>query len=281
MRRFRPQVVVGTGGYVSGPVLLSAILLGIPTALQEQNVVPGFTNRILSPWVGRVFLPHEEARAHFPARARCRVTGNPLRPEILSVKREEARRSLGLSPDEVFLVIFAGSRGSATLNDVFLAALPRLLALPRLRLLWATGRQHYEHVRSRIRDGAAERLEVKPYIEAMAIPLAAADLAITRAGATTVSELAALGVPAILIPSPYVAHNEQEENARPLVESGGALMIRERELSVEKLVGAVEALVGDPERRKAMAKAARQKGRPRALEDILEELEMLAGGQGR
>ncbi|MDI3269641.1 MAG: undecaprenyldiphospho-muramoylpentapeptide beta-N-acetylglucosaminyltransferase [Bacillota bacterium] len=279
LREFKPQVVVGTGGYVSGPVVLAAVLLRIPAALQEQNVVPGFTNRILSPWVGRVFLPAEEGRRHFPARARCLVTGNPLRPEILAANREDARRVLGLSPQDVFGVIFAGSRGSSTLNEIFMQALPQLLELPSLRLLWATGTQHFAAIQGRIRVAGGEKLEVKSYIDAMEIPLAAADFAITRAGATTLSELAALGVPGILIPSPYVAHNEQEGNARPLVQSGAAVMIRERELTPEKLVAEVAGLVKDPERRKAMAKAALQKARPRALDDILQEVEKLAGGQ--
>ncbi len=144
IRRFRPDVVVGTGGYVCGPVVLAGALSGLPTLIQEQNVFPGLTNRMLARFVDRIAVPFEEARRHFVAPGKVVVTGNPIRTEILDRKRPEAVMDLGLDPDRRTLLVFGGSRGAETINRAMTAALPRLLARPDLQIVWATGTAHHE-----------------------------------------------------------------------------------------------------------------------------------------
>ncbi len=271
VRRFRPDVVVGTGGYVSGPVVAAAVLLGVPVALQEQNAFPGAANRYLSRFAGFVAVAYEESRRHFPRRAPVVVTGNPVRPEVLRADRYEARRRLGVADAERLVLVFMGSRGSATVNRAMVEALPRLAGRPGLRLLYATGEDHYrtvlEGLRRRglqVQEGedaalAGANVEVRPYVYDMVTALAAADLVVSRAGAMTLAEVTARGLPALLIPSPHVARRHQDANARVLVARGAARVLSEEGLRGDALADAIVQL----------AEASRQLGRPGALDAIV------------
>ncbi|MHB8926952.1 MAG: undecaprenyldiphospho-muramoylpentapeptide beta-N-acetylglucosaminyltransferase [Bacillota bacterium] len=280
IRRFRPDVVVGTGGYVCGPVVLMGAVSGLPTLIQEQNVFPGLTNRLLSRFVTRIAVPFEEARRYFATPGKVVVTGNPIRTEILDRKRPEALETFGLDPGRRTLLVFGGSRGAETINRAMVEALPALLARADLQVIWATGTAHHQATIEALRRGgldpAAHRnLVLVPYLYNQDAALACADLAVTRAGGITLAELTAMGIPAILIPSPNVTHHHQEYNARALASRGAAVLVPDASLTGKVLVGEVRTLLDDPDRLAAMVKAAREMGRPSAAAEIGREIRAL------
>ncbi len=269
IRAFDPDVVVGTGGYVSAPVLLAAWLLRRPIVIQEQNAFPGLTNRLLGRWAARVYIAFPEAQAYFPA-DRCVLSGNPVRNAFRQVSRLEARRRFGLPEEAQVLLVFGGSLGSAVLNEALMQAVPTLLDEPRLYLLWQTGRTHYKAVRQQLlalTKQVHHRIRLLPYLEDMAAAYAAADLALCRAGALTCSELMVTGTPAILVPATQVAADHQRRNAESMVRAGAARHLPETELST-RLVNEVWTLLADAAQRAAMAEAARRMARPEAAAQI-------------
>jgi len=283
LREFRPHVVVGTGGYVCVPVVLVAACLGIPTLIHEQNVLPGLANRYLARYATVVAASYGESRRYFPRTRRFVVTGNPVREEIVNLSREEGRARLGIDAAKRLLLVFGGSRGARPINDALLAALPELMALPDLIVCFITGRDEYEYVRQSFGPGIggekAGNIIIKPYLHDMPAGLAAADLVVARAGATTLAELTARGVPAILIPSPYVTGNHQEYNARLLEREGAAVVIRERELDGATLAMQVLELLRDPARLQRMAEKSRKLGQRQAEDLLVELIYELAGRQ--
>lgn len=293
LRRFRPSVVVGTGGYASVPVGLAASLLGVPLVLQEQNAVPGVANRWLARRAALVALGYEAAGRWLPRGTPVLVTGNPVRASVLAASREEARAALRLAEEETLAVAFMGSRGSATVNGALVAAAAELEGVPRLRLLVATGQAHWGDVLAGLqREGvlgdvagdppravtARGNSTFVPYVFDMDRALAAADLVVCRAGAITLAEVTARGLPAILIPSPHVTHGHQDANAAVLAAAGAADIIPERNLTGPALARAVAALAADGRRRAAMAAASRSLGRPGAALEVARAVLRVAGG---
>ncbi len=277
VQAFDPDVVVGTGGYVSAPVLMAARILGRPLVLQEQNAFPGLTNRLLGRWAARVYVAFPEAQAYFPA-DRCVLSGNPVRVSLRAVSRLEARRRFGLPAEAQVLFVFGGSLGSMVLNDALLQVLPALLDEPRLHLLWQTGRAHYMAVQRRLNAMPKQlhhRIRLLPYIEDMAAAYAAADLVLCRAGALTCSELMVTGTPAILVPATRVAADHQTRNAESMERAGAARHVPEAVLT-ERLVQEVWTLLADAERRAAMSEAARRMARPEAAAQIAADVLQLA-----
>lgn len=282
LREFRPRAVIGTGGYVCGPVILAAALLGLPTLIHEQNALPGLTNRLLAPFVTRVALTFEEARRYLPRRARVAVTGLPVRAEILSWRREEARRAMGLPPDALLVLSFGGSQGARSINEAMLEVLKEFQGREGVFFLHVTGPGQYENFLQQAAAGGLRTAQngniiLVPYLHEMPRALAAADLAICRAGAATLAELTATGLPAVLVPYPYATGNHQEHNARVLERAGAALVVPDRQLTGRLLVGILRDLLGQPERLAAMSRASRRMGRPQALESILSLVEEIAG----
>lgn len=279
LRRFRPAAVIGTGGYACGPVVAAACFLHIPTLIHEQNAFPGLTNRVLSRYVKVVAVTFEDSIRYFPRRAAVRVTGLPVRREVLTADRDKARREMGIPPDAVLVLSFGGSQGARTLN----LAMPDVLAAfkddRRVRFLHVTGRVGGvgEFERELIKRGIdladGGNISVKTYLYEMPTALAAADLVISRAGAATIAEITARGLPSILIPYPYAAANHQEYNARSLADRGAAEVILDRELSGPVLAAKVKKLLDDPDRLASMASASRKLGRPQALDDIIRCIE--------
>lgn len=270
LRGFRPDVVVGTGGYVSGPICCLAALMGVPVLIQEQNAFPGLTNRWLSRWARIVALPFEDARRHFPPRAQTMVTGNPVRREIADAGREAAREQLGLDPQVTMMLIMSGSRGARLVNEAAAGMLRALAGLSGLEVYFITGRDHYQRVLELLGSdwGEQPRIHVRPYVHEMAQLLAAADLVVARAGGVTLAEITVRGLPSILVPSPHVTHNHQEANAEVLRRNGAALVIREEDLTAARLQEAVSGLLSDPISRAEMASRARELGRPDAAKVI-------------
>ncbi|HUG40495.1 MAG TPA: undecaprenyldiphospho-muramoylpentapeptide beta-N-acetylglucosaminyltransferase [Longimicrobiales bacterium] len=284
--RHRPSLVVGTGGYASGPACGWAILVGVPIALQEQNSFPGLTTRWLSRFARQVHLGFPEAAGRLRPGERTEVLehGNPIQPPKTDVDRAAARRSFGLRPDSTVLLVVGGSQGARAVNEALAGALERVAAGEAtrpapLQILWATGPTHIEAIRSRL--APLELVDwVRPvgYIDDMGSALAAADLAVSRAGAMGTAELLAWGIPSILVPLPTAAADHQIHNARALEEFGAAVALDERTLTPARLWQDVVALVGDEGRRARMAVRARERARPDAARRIAEDLLRIVEG---
>lgn len=269
IRTFQPDVVVGAGGYVSGPVVLMAALTQKPTLVMESNALPGWTNRVLARFVDRAAVSFEQALPYF--RGKATVTGNPVRREFFEIpaKRRE--------PGSLSLLIFGGSQGARAINEAMVAALPGLKNLPvALRIKHQTGAADFEKVKAGYAAaGWQENAEVCSYIDNMMRDFAAADLVICRAGATTTAELIAAGKASLMIPFPYAADDHQRKNAEALQAAGAARMIVQQELSSERLVKEIEALAREPQRIDAMEAASRRLARgdaAKAAVDLIEEL---------
>ncbi len=275
LRRIKPDVVVGVGGYASGPVVLTAWLKRIPTMVLEQNALPGMTNRVLGKLVKRVVVAFPEAQAHF-SRRKTQLLGNPVRRALVDnfLRSNEPK-------DGTHLLAFGGSQGARTLNRVVPDAFGLLAErVEDLHLVHQTGERERDEVQRRYVDlGLQDRVSVTAFIDDMAAAYRRADAVVARAGATTVTELALCRKPAILIPFPFAADNHQEVNARSLVEAGAAEMIREADLSAEGLADRIAAIVCDPERRAQMEEAAGGVSRPEAAREIAELCLELAGPQ--
>lgn len=276
VREFRPHVVVVTGGYVSGPVGLIAKMRGVPILVQEQNSVPGATNRWLNLIADEVHISFVESRSYFRRRDNLKVTGNPIRRSLLRQDRMSAYESLRLSPERNTLLVFGGSRGAASINGAFRDALPRLTRVPKLQVLWQTGKDEADAIRERVR-GLSIPVQVVPYVDHMEKAYAVADLAVCRAGAMTIAELTACGVPAILIPYPHATHDHQTVNARGLAERGAAEVIRDDQLTPDDLAKRIIQLFQDESRLRRMARNSRAFSRTNAAERLVASIEALAG----
>jgi UDP-N-acetylglucosamine--N-acetylmuramyl-(pentapeptide) pyrophosphoryl-undecaprenol N-acetylglucosamine transferase len=272
MIRERPDVVIGVGGYASGPAVLAAKLLQISTMVMEQNHFPGATNRWLAPRVDAVCLPSEAARTRIGGRHF--VTGNPVRREFFEI----GARSAG---DPFGLLVFGGSRGARSINRAMCAALDELSRVrPSLSIVHQTGPEDHEHVRTACTSYAgAHPIQVGPFFEDMATRFAQADLIVCRAGATTLSELCAAGRPAILVPYPHAADDHQSHNAETLRQAGAAVVLRDADLDGPVLVRTVADLAGDTDRLRAMSRAARALARPDAAQRIADVADGLLRGR--
>lgn len=276
LRRYRPQLVIGLGGYAAGPILMAAAGMRIPTALLEQNLHVGFTNRMLSRTVGRAYLTYQQSAKHFAA-DRARVLGNPVRRAFV-----EAARLAGHDPDGAEarsrrLFVLGGSQGAEVLNERVPAALAAAgVADQGIEVLHQAGVGMVDKVAHRYAELGIEA-EVVPFIDDMARAYARASLVVCRAGATTLAELCAIGRASILIPYPHAAEDHQTLNALSLQDDGAAIAIREPDATVEKLAEHVATLLGDAEARRGMASRARRLGRPDAAAAVVDDLRLWLG----
>ena len=271
--RHRPGVVLGVGGYASGPVLAAARLRGIPTAIHEQNAYPGLTNRILARFVQSVAVAFPGALPRLK-RTDGVVTGNPVRQEFFTAASTRPIGSAG--GERSRLLIFGGSQGSRTINDAMTGALLFLSRLKgRLDIVHQTGPKELDHVREAYRTSAFSDARVVPYLDPISGEMAAADLVVCRAGAMTIGELAAVGRPAILIPFAAATNNHQEENARAVEHAGGAVVIVESQLTPERLGTAIAEIVSDPQRTRTMGSGALHLAAPDATRKIVDLLEKI------
>ena len=248
---FKPDICIGTGGYVSGPVLRAAAQMGIPTLIHEQNAYPGVTNKMLSKHATRVMLAMPDARKHFKGKCRFVDTGNPVRGEILAQEKQQARKQLGLDERPVILS-FGGSLGAKVINESLADIIARSAKDGKYQHIHAYG-QYGKWFPDLLKEKGADldnapNLDIREYINDMPVCLAAADVVIARAGAITLSEIEVKGKPSILIPSPNVAENHQYHNAMSLVRQNAAVMIEEKDLTPEKLTEEIDKLASDPAR---------------------------------
>lgn len=260
IRRFQPDVAVGTGGYVCYPVLRAAHALGVPTAVHESNAVPGLTTKMLAGVVDKIMVGFEESRRHYKRPDRVVVTGTPVRRGFQRYDKRLAKTELGLEAEKPLVVSVWGSLGAAHMNEVMVSVIERACQKPFFHLIHSAGTRYYETMCRRLREEGVENcgeqgMDVRSYIYDMPKVMAAADLVLCRSGASTLSELAELGKPAVLVPSPNVTNNHQEKNARVLETAGAAKVLLEGEFSANSLIGLVSELLQDPEQLAEMSRA--------------------------
>lgn len=271
IRQYQPDVVIGAGGYVSGPVLLTAALMRVPTLIMDSNALPGFTNRRLARFVDKAAVSFDEALSFFPRKGV--VTGNPVRREFFEIP-ERVR-----DPRQFSILIFGGSQGARAINEGMIAALPDLEELRSvLRITHQTGEADFERVRQSYLDqGWGEQANVTKYIDDMVAAFSKVDLVICRAGATTTAELIAAGKAALMIPFPLAADDHQRKNAEALEAGGAAKMILQKDLTGERLARELKSLVNEPERITAMEQAARKLAKGDAAAAVVDLIEELTG----
>jgi UDP-N-acetylglucosamine--N-acetylmuramyl-(pentapeptide) pyrophosphoryl-undecaprenol N-acetylglucosamine transferase len=278
--RVRPGVVVVTGGFAGAPAGIAAGVMGVPLALQEQNVNPGVTTRLLSLWATQVHLAFPEAIRRLPRKSRVRVSGNPIRPPV-QVKPGEARSAFGLDPRGRVLLVTGGSQGAAAINEAVLEMVRALASgalrlPPDLQLLWITGPGHLAGVTRELKAiGNPRWVQLRGFTPEMPLAMRAATVAVSRAGAMTTSELLAHGTPAVLVPLPGSVGDHQALNARSLRDAGAAVYLPQGEVDGGSLWAAVEGLLEDEERRTAIASAALERACPEATRKIAEALAAL------
>jgi UDP-N-acetylglucosamine--N-acetylmuramyl-(pentapeptide) pyrophosphoryl-undecaprenol N-acetylglucosamine transferase len=264
---FDPEVVIGVGGYASGPAMVAAIRRRLPTLAFEPNVVPGFANRMIARWVSAAAVHFEETCHYFP---HCRVTGVPVRAAFFDIPTK-----LGGAPT---LLVFGGSQGARAINQAMIESLPGLLAkIPGIHIIHQTGQRDYDQVLAAYQQSGISG-EVHKFIDDMPGTFARADLLVCRSGASTVGEITAAGKPAIFVPFPAAADDHQNVNARALERVGAAIVVEESNLGAAYLVETIAALISDPSRLQSMSAAARSLAHPKAVEEIAEMVARLAGG---
>ena len=278
MRTFKPHLTVGVGGYTSGPVCLMGWFFRVPTAIHEQNSIPGITNRILAPLMKKVFISFEESRLYFETK-KLFLSGNPIRDEIMNPKVFSKRVSESDPIQKKFVIlVMGGSQGARAINKAVLFALKELKKESVIPfMIHQTGSQELEKVAAEYNEIGIEG-EVTAFIDNIANAYARADLVICRAGATTIAELAALGKPSILVPYPYATHKHQDFNAKALAAFGGADIILQKDLNGTTLAKKIRRYMEEPDALKQMSLFALKAGRPQAKEIIVEELIKLLRG---
>ena len=274
IREFEPDAAVGTGGYVCYPVLRAAHEMGIPTAVHESNAVPGLTTKMLEGKVDVIMVGFEESRANYRHPERVVVTGTPVRGEFLRANKAGAKRALGLPEDKPLVASVWGSLGAGHMNEIMTDFIVRACANPFFGVIHSTGKAWYKKMTETLEreKPGYEKLgmDVREYIYDMPTVMAAADLVLCRAGASTLAELTAMGKPAVLIPSPNVTNNHQEKNARVLAESGGAKLLLEPDFTADSLLGLVSELLHHPEQLEEMSEKMRSMGVADATDRITE-----------
>jgi UDP-N-acetylglucosamine--N-acetylmuramyl-(pentapeptide) pyrophosphoryl-undecaprenol N-acetylglucosamine transferase len=264
---FDPEVVIGVGGYASGPAMVAAIRRRLPTLAFEPNVVPGFANRMIARFVSAAAVHFEETCRYFP---HCRVTGVPVRPAFFSISSK-----VGGAPT---LLVFGGSQGARAINQAMIESLAGLRdSVPGIHIIHQTGLRDYDRVLAAYRESGISG-EVHKFIDDMPGTFGRADLLVCRSGASTVAEIAAAGKAAIFVPFPAAADDHQNVNARALERAGAAVVVEESSLGAAYLVETVASLIGDTRRSKSMGEAARSLAHPRAVEEIAEIVSGLAAG---
>ncbi len=278
MKKLKPDVVVGTGGYVCGPPLYVASLLGIPTLIQEQNSYPGITTRKLASRVNEVHLTFENSKRYLQRLDNVKLSGNPTNAKLGTVSREDGAKHFSLTPSTKTLLVFGGSLGATSINNEIERILPELMKL-NVQLIWQTGSLDFERsentVQRMLGGASTQQVKVLKFIENMECAYAAADFVVCRAGATTLAELTRVGLASILVPYPFAAADHQTENARAMVEANAAMMIKDSELK-EKLFSTIQEFLADESRLKAMSEKAKSLGKPEAASTIADAVIALA-----
>ena len=274
VKKYKPDIVIGTGGYVSGPVLFNSALNKTVTIVHEQNSFPGVTNKILSKVVTRVLTSFEDSHERFPEESRNKLvlTGNPVRKEILQSRKSTSRKKLGISEDKKMVLCYGGSGGSEEINDAMRLVIKNMVK-EDIAFIFATGKLYYDEFMESLGEVSLKPYQrVMPYLDNMADGLSASDIVIGSAGAISLAEITALGKPSIIIPKAYTAENHQEYNAKSIESQGAGIAILEKNLTPEKLNEVVFKLLGDRELLIDMANSSKSIGKPQAIDLIYDEI---------
>lgn len=274
IKRFKPQVVIGVGGYASGPTLKIATLLNIPTVIQEQNSFPGKTNKLLARKVSAICTAYTGLEQFFP-KDKITLTGNPVRKEMVEIegKKEAALAYYGLESAKKTVLVIGGSLGARTLNNAILKDL-HLLQEKGIQVIWQTGKFYFEHITIACQAHDMNGVKVLQFIDRMDLAYAAADCIISRAGAISVSELCLIEKPIVLVPSPNVAEDHQTKNAMALVQENAAILVKDA-AAIDELIPTVIALIENETKQLELSKAIKAIGKPNATEDIVNVIEKL------
>lgn len=279
IRDFKPDVVVGTGGYVCGPVVLAASIKKIPTMLHEQNVFPGVTNRMLSRVVDKIAISFEEASKYFAYKDKLVLVGNPVRKEVKEANRNESRKKYNIKNDEIFIYSFGGSGGQKSLNDAIIDLIKNLKNNDKISLLHVTGKRLKDDFDQCLKAEKIElpsNIKIVDYMYDAATALSASDLVIGSAGAITIAEITKIGVPSILIPKTYTAENHQEYNARALEKKGAAIVILESELKEKTLISTIDKVISDSNELPAMSLNSKKLGELNSEDELYKLILKLA-----
>ena len=271
IKKFKPDVVVGVGGFASGPLLYRATKKGIPSLIQEQNSYPGITNKLLAKRVNKICVASDSMDRFFP-KEKIVFTGNPVRKDIIhsAEKRQQALQFFDLSPDKKTVLIIGGSNGARTINHSLLAEMEKMISAD-IQVIWQTGRFYFQEVKDSVSEYDLSNFRIFEFLKEMDLAYAAADVVISRAGASSISELCLVGKPVIFVPSPNVAEDHQTKNAQALVDKGAAVLISDKDAR-SKLVEATIELVNDSVRQVTLKENIRKLARPDAAEMIAREI---------
>ena len=278
IKEFNPDIIIGTGGYVSYPFIRQGMRLGIKTVMHESNIYPGLVTRLVANKCDRLLLNFEDTKSYLRHTKNTVVVGNPMRHSFATLTKSTARGILGIRKDEILIVSFGGSLGADTINEAMLKCISKLCSQNKvIRCIHSTGRAHYEKIKSEYPSLFNENkaVSIVPYIENMPLYLTAADLAVTRSGAMTISELCRSATPSILIPSPNVTANHQYKNAKHMESLAAASVIEEQNLNENSLYDEISRLISTPELIKKMTRAAASSYRrdtDKIIANVLEEL---------
>lgn len=271
---FRPNVVIGTGGYVSGPAILIASFLKVPTIVQEQNSVPGITTRFLASFADQVHLSFDESKKYFTFlknRDKVFVSGNPIRNRLRTISRDAAISKLNIDATKKTLLITGGSQGAHSINEAIQKIIDRLMKMQDWQIIWGTGEKDFDAIRSACKKYSS-RIIVKPYITDIASAYAVTDLIINRAGATMLAELKVCGLPTILVPYPFAAAGHQEANARALMEQKAVEMVLNSELESDKFLNTIVTLMENETKRTTLGSNLKALAKPDAAKIIIDEM---------
>lgn len=276
LKRFKPNVVIGTGGYASGPIMMAATRLGIPTIVQEQNSFAGLANKQVAKKVSKVCVAYQGMEKYFP-KEKIVFTGNPVRKDILDIsrKREQALNKYGFEANIKTLLVIGGSLGARTINESILAGIEKLIDAG-VQVIWQTGKGYYETCKAGVAKYDLRRIRVHDFVKEMDLAYAAADVVISRAGALAVSELCVTGKACILVPSPNVAEDHQTKNAKALADQEAAVLISDKD-AASRLVEEALRLLFDDQRTKKLQARITELAKPFATRDIVNEVETLIG----
>ncbi len=275
IKDFKPDVVLGTGGYVCGPIIFMSWLQGVPTAIHEQNVVPGITNKYLARLADKTLVSFEASKKYFPKYKSISVTGNPRASEINWVDTTEAADFFGLEKDKKTLLVVSGSQGAELINNTFMEILEKLLKITWAQTIYVTGERYYHKAKEKM-TSENNQIKIYPYLKEMQLALSLADLVVSRAGATTIAEITAFGIPSILIPSPNVTNDHQRKNANNLVKNNGAIMIEEKDLGPKLLFEKIHDLLKDDNRLTKMKANSLSHGYPKAAHQVVKILKKIS-----
>ncbi|MBQ0078916.1 MAG: undecaprenyldiphospho-muramoylpentapeptide beta-N-acetylglucosaminyltransferase [Eubacterium sp.] len=278
MKEFKPDFVVGTGGYASAPVIKMAHKLGIPSYIHEQNAFPGVTNKMNEKHVTKVFLGFEDAKDYFKHPEKHVVCGNPVRADFMNADREAARKKLGFGKKDFVVLAFGGSQGAGRINKAMMTAITRFNGAADVHICLGTGKNYYKPILDELKESGLElksNIRVMEYISNMDEFLSAADLIVSRSGALTVAEVTVCGKPAVFIPFPNATGNHQFFNAKAVADKGGAVVIEEKDLDNEKLMAIIGDLMIDPERLADMSVKSHSCAPMEAVKIICDNIEEL------